>query len=51
MRSTDPMLHIGNYEGALRNWVNLQEEGYEMFCMVADLHSLTSLFEDARQSS
>lgn len=51
MRSTDPMLHIGNYEGALRNWVNLQEQGYEMFCMVADLHSLTTMYEDARQSS
>ena len=51
MRSTDPMLHIGNYEGALRNWVDLQEKGYEMFCMVADLHSLTTMYEDARQSS
>ncbi|RYG27661.1 tryptophan--tRNA ligase, partial [bacterium] len=22
MRSTNPRLHIGNYEGALRNWVD-----------------------------
>lgn len=51
MRSTDPMLHIGNYEGALRNWVDLQEQGYEMFCMVADLHGLTTMYDDASQVS
>jgi tryptophanyl-tRNA synthetase len=42
MRSTNPKLHIGNYEGALRNWVELQNEGFEMFCMVADWHTLTT---------
>lgn len=47
MRSTTPQLHLGNYEGALRNWVDLQEQGYEMFCMVADLHALTTMYEDA----
>jgi len=47
MRSTNPRLHIGNYEGALRNWVDLQNEGYEMFCMVADYHALTTMFEEA----
>ncbi|RYG15698.1 hypothetical protein EON82_25925, partial [bacterium] len=41
MRSTNPRLHIGNYEGALRNWVDLQNEGFDMFCMVADWHALT----------
>ena len=51
MRSTDPMLHIGNYEGALRNWVNLQEQGCEMFCMVADLHGLTTMYDNAGQVS
>lgn len=35
-------LHLGNYEGALRQWVGLQDE-YEMFCFVADWHSLTTL--------
>ena len=45
MRSTGPRLHIGNYEGALRNWVKLQDE-YRMFCMVADWHALTTHFED-----
>lgn len=35
-------LHIGNYLGALKNWVELQNSGkYEMFVFVADLHSLT----------
>ena len=46
MRSTNPRLHIGNYEGALRNWVDLQNEGYDMFCMVADLHALTTMAEE-----
>lgn len=47
MRSTNPRLHIGNYEGALRNWVALQDQGFEMFCMVADYHALTTMYEDA----
>ena len=34
-------LHLGNYFGALRNYVRMQEE-YECFFMVADLHSLTT---------
>lgn len=51
MRSSNPKLHIGNYEGALRNWVDLQNEGYELFCMVADLHALTTMYENAREAS
>jgi tryptophanyl-tRNA synthetase len=46
MRSTNPRLHIGNYEGALRNWVDLQEQGYKLFCMVADYHAMTTMFEE-----
>lgn len=42
MRSTNPKLHIGNYEGALRNWVELQNDGFQLFCMVADWHTLTT---------
>ena len=38
-------LHIGNLEGALRNWVNLQND-YWMYCCIVDLHSLTGEFED-----
>lgn len=35
-------LTLGNYIGALRNWVKLQDEDeYECFYMIADLHSIT----------
>lgn len=34
-------LHLGNYFGAVRNYVKMQEE-FECFFMVADLHSLTT---------
>jgi len=34
-------LHLGNYFGALRNYVQMQDE-YTCFFMVADLHSLTT---------
>ncbi|MEQ1822636.1 MAG: tryptophan--tRNA ligase [Fimbriimonadaceae bacterium] len=42
MRASNPRLHLGNYEGALRPWVALQDE-YDMYCMVADWHSLTTI--------
>ena len=35
-------LHIGNYLGAIRNWVKLQEVHETLFCIV-DLHALTTL--------
>ncbi len=34
-------LHLGNYFGAIRNYVKMQDD-YECFFMVADLHSLTT---------
>jgi tryptophanyl-tRNA synthetase len=34
-------LHLGNYFGAVRNYVKMQED-YECYFMVADLHSLTT---------
>jgi tryptophanyl-tRNA synthetase len=34
-------LHLGNYFGAVRNYVKMQEM-YECYFMVADLHSLTT---------
>jgi tryptophanyl-tRNA synthetase len=34
-------LHIGNYLGALRNWVELQHQ-YESFFCVVNLHAITS---------
>src|SRR5256885_7550250 len=39
-------LHLGNYVGALENWVRLQEEGWQNFHMVADWHVLTTSHED-----
>lgn len=33
-------LHLGNYLGALRNWVSLQHDYESLFCVV-DLHALT----------
>jgi tryptophanyl-tRNA synthetase len=39
-------LHLGNYVGALENWVRLQNEGWENFHMVADWHMLTTGYED-----
>ncbi len=38
-------LHLGNLEGALRNWVRLQEEYDSFFCIV-DWHALTTMAED-----
>ncbi len=34
-------LHLGNYFGALKNYISMQEE-YECYFMIADLHSLTT---------
>jgi tryptophanyl-tRNA synthetase len=44
MRPTGP-LHLGNYHGALRNWVELQYQ-YECYFFVADWHMLTTGYED-----
>lgn len=34
------LIHIGNYLGAIKNWVKLQDEYDSIFCVV-DLHALT----------
>jgi len=44
MRSTGK-LHLGNYVGALANWVKLQDN-YECFFFVADWHALTTDYAD-----
>src|SRR5205807_8225550 len=44
MRSTGK-LHLGNYVGALENWVKLQEE-YDCFFFIADWHALTTDYAD-----
>lgn len=41
-------LHIGNYVGALSNWVRLQHE-YESFHCVVDWHSLTVTYDETEQ--
>src|SRR3974390_2978397 len=40
-------LHLGNYVGALRNWVNLQDD-YDCFFFIADWHALTTDYADTR---
>jgi len=40
-------LHLGNYVGALRNWVNLQND-YDCFFFIADWHALTTDYADTR---
>jgi tryptophanyl-tRNA synthetase len=37
-------LHIGNYLGAIKQWIKLQEKNECLFCIV-DLHALTSPFD------
>jgi tryptophanyl-tRNA synthetase len=44
MRSTGK-IHLGNYFGALRNWVELQDR-YRCYYMAADWHALTSDYAD-----
>ena len=38
-------LHLGNYLGALKNWVDLQNEGGECFYGVVDLHAITVAYD------
>ncbi len=44
MRPTG-QLHLGNYHGALKNWIELQYQ-YECYFFVADWHALTTGYED-----
>ena len=37
-------LHIGNWLGAINNWVTLQEQ-YETFLCVVDLHAITTAYD------
>jgi len=41
-------LHLGNYMGALYNWVRLQRE-YECYFFIADWHALTTDYADTSQ--
>ncbi|WP_239806336.1 tryptophan--tRNA ligase [Croceicoccus hydrothermalis] len=40
-------LHLGNYLGAIRNWVKLQDEG-ECFFFLADLHAISMAHDPAQ---
>ena len=43
-------LHLGNYMGALANWVKLQnDEKYDCYFFIADWHALTTGYEDTTQ--
>ena len=44
MRPTGP-IHLGNYFGAVKNWVGLQD-AYECFYCVVDWHALTTDYAD-----
>ncbi len=44
MRSTG-QLHLGNYVGALDNWVRMQDQ-YDCFFEIADWHALTTDYAD-----
>src|SRR5580698_10998177 len=47
MRSTGK-LHLGNYMGALHNWVGMQDK-YECYFFIADYHALTTDYADPSQ--
>jgi tryptophanyl-tRNA synthetase len=44
MRPTG-QLHLGNFHGALKNWIELQYQ-YECYFFIADWHALTTGYED-----
>lgn len=43
-------LHWGNYFGALKNWIDLQEK-YDCFYFIADWHALTTGYEHPEEIS
>src|SRR4051794_39488955 len=43
-------LHIGNYLGSLKNFVEIQDK-FECFFFIADLHSLTEDFEPGKSKA
>ena len=43
-------LHIGNYKGAIENWVKLQESGkYQCYYTLVDWHALTTHYADPHE--
>ena len=43
-------LHLGNYLGAVRNWVALQDQ-YRCFYCVVDYHAITQTYDPAQMAS
>jgi len=41
-------LHLGHYAGALKQWVEFQEENYECFFLIADVQALTTHIDKPR---
>lgn len=44
VKPTGSQIHIGNYFGAVRHFVNLQDE-YDMYAFIANLHAITTVKE------
>ena len=42
------LLHLGNWLGALKNWVELQDD-YDAYYFVADWHALSTNYSDTRK--
>lgn len=46
MQPSSDSLHLGNYVGALTNWVNMQDEFQAIYCVV-NQHAITTPFDPA----
>ncbi len=44
-------LHIGNYLGALKQFIELQNQGHNCYFFIADLHGMTTPFKPAELSA
>ena len=44
------ILHIGNYLGAIKNWVSLLD-GHECFFCIVDMHAITVPYEPAEMQA
>jgi len=41
-------MHLGNYLGAIKNWISCVEKGYDSLAFIADLHAIT-VFQDPQK--
>lgn len=44
VKPTGAIIHLGNYFGAIKRWIEFQED-YNCFFCIADLHSVNSLYD------